>query len=686
MASVSNLDADMKRLRMARYTPGASKEIRAWIEDTLGETIPQGDILDVLKDGTILCRLANLGLPPPGIKFKKSNMPFIQMENISHFLTACEKPPFNLPSHDRFLTVDLFEAKDPAQVLQCLSAFSRVSNTIFPNKYPTAIGPKRGGAMSPTHTGASNGSATSDYSNSGRSRGLTYQHTGGPASPPRSNNNSRPMSTAFLGQSSILYSGYMGGASQGNQGISFGARRQLTTPGPFVPSLAEKERKRREKEADDEKLRELAEEAEAKRQVERAAEEERDRIAEERRWEDEAQKQREEEKKRVERQKLEWEEQEQKWKEAEEERMREERDAQQRDSKETQRRRGLSDARLRGQYLSEYQTEQTVRSRQTSYNDPERNAELTRIEDLERQLAEAKERERQYEEERQKRDERRADRKQRARSRSRPRPASRPPSPQESNVSWAPDEREYLRKQHSEYRNQAQPEVQSRSRSNSTYRNQAQPEVRSRSRSNSTYRNQTQPEMQSQSRSNSTRPRSNSTRPLPDPMAAPKPTARPLPEPTAPPPTSRPLPDPTAYNNANPSMNRTERFLSQNRAPEPVKPRSHYPAELGLTSESERRGEDTRRVASQTKTKAGGWAGKSLLEREMERERERQREWEASQKEARTATRDPNAGAGAGQSWDVNQYGYTGGDSQNKIAPGIGFGGKRQIIGPRPPP
>jgi len=56
MASVSSLDADMKRLRMSRYTPAAAKEIRTWIQDSLGETIPTGDLLEVLKDGTILCR------------------------------------------------------------------------------------------------------------------------------------------------------------------------------------------------------------------------------------------------------------------------------------------------------------------------------------------------------------------------------------------------------------------------------------------------------------------------------------------------------------------------------------------------------------------------------------------------------------------------------------------------------
>ena len=108
---------------------------------------------------------------------------------------------------------------------------------------------------------------------------------------------------------------------------------------------------------------------------------------------------------------------------------------------------------------------------------------------------------------------------------------------------------------------------------------------------------------------------------------------------------------------------------------------------MGLTSESERLAEDSRRLQSQQKPKAGGWASKPLLEREMERERERQREWEQSQKEAQKQPRDGKEGPKPGQSWDVNQYGYMGGDGQGKGSgpgSGIAFGGRRQIIGPRP--
>jgi len=56
MASVTSLDQDMKRLRLGRYTPQAANEARTWIEESLGERLPPGDLLDALKDGTVLCR------------------------------------------------------------------------------------------------------------------------------------------------------------------------------------------------------------------------------------------------------------------------------------------------------------------------------------------------------------------------------------------------------------------------------------------------------------------------------------------------------------------------------------------------------------------------------------------------------------------------------------------------------
>ncbi|KAJ9641047.1 calponin [Coniosporium tulheliwenetii] len=373
MASVSSLDQDMRQLRLARYTPQAASEVRTWIESTLHESLPPGDLLNALRDGVALCKLANLLLPPPGIKFKKSPMPFIQMENISHFLQACERPPLGLPAHDRFLTVDLYESKDPAQVLQCLGAFSRIANAVNPSRFPTTIGPKRPGAASPavSATSVTNGGlSTSDYTRprgpSSTSATSSISTTSTPfPSLSRPSPAARALSPTLTGDSvsttatstdarsprprKLLY-GYMGGASQGNQGVSFGARRQITSAGPAVPSLAEKERRRREQEAEAERLRVQAEEAERQRRIEREAEEERERIEEERRWEQETRRLREEEKARVEQQKREWEEQERRWRDEEEARVRADKEAQQRVEAETKRQRAADDARLRGHY------------------------------------------------------------------------------------------------------------------------------------------------------------------------------------------------------------------------------------------------------------------------------------------------------------------------------------------------
>jgi len=151
----------------------------------------------------------------------------------------------------------------------------------------------------------------------------------------------------------------------------------------------------------------------------------------------------------------------------------------------------------------------------------------------------------------------------------------------------------------------------------------------------------------------------------------------------------RPTPQPAEYQPRGQQPNRTDRFLAQNIPPVETRPPISQPAEMGYTSTQEQQTDTDRRLASQQQTKAGGWASKSLLEREMERERERQKEWEANQEAGRSAARDVGQGSGPGQSWDVHQNGYAGGDSQNRgssTGSGIAFGGRRQIIGPRPPP
>ena len=631
-----------------------------------------------------LSRLVNLAAPN-SLRFKpKAVMPFMQMENISLFLNACQNPPFNLQSHDMFLTVDLYESKDPAQVLQCLGAFSRAAHRLSPSNFPNPIGGKsRSGVMSPQGTGTgygnrgrgvSNASNTSSAYNSAPRpvSSLTPTRTGdsnsGRWSPTKKDGPTSPGSVSSWSKKSdegatspawnIAQYGYMGGASQGNLGVSFGGRRQITSAGPHVPNMAEKEKKRKEKEAEEERLRILAEEEEQRRREEQEAEEERARIAEEQRWDEETKRLREKERQKAEEEKRKWEEEERKWKFEEERRQQEEREAEAKLQEERKRTRGNSDARLRGQFLSQYQAENGM-SRGNSYNND--GPESSRVKELERELELARERERQYERERQAKLAQRGHQavenhdlsvrmkeetsKTRSRSRSRPRA----PSRKNSDEVWRQDERDYLRQQW-----------------NASHDGQ-----------NDTHTPQP----------------SKSPRPLPDPA----PPVRVMKNNTGP--SSRPLPDPTKYSSPNPSttqpfspnQNRTDRYLSSNPAPQQSQARSTYSNEIGgFDSAAERDAEDRRRVQSQQKTKAGGWASKSLLEREMEMERQRQQEWEESQKEVKSKVPKGEGvdgiGGGIGGKWDVNQWtGYTGGDGQNRGAQGIGAG-RRQIVGPRPPP
>ncbi|KAH6897035.1 hypothetical protein B0T10DRAFT_172159 [Thelonectria olida] len=672
MASVTSLDKDLRKMRLEKYTPGAAKEAHSWIEETLGERLPSPDLLEALKDGVALCKLANLAIPPPGVRFKQSAMPFVQMENISLFLRACQAPPLNLHQHDTFLTVDLYEQKDPAQVLQCLGAFSRAANNANSQNFPFVIGPKaRSEAVSPQITGpvtpvgsrhrgiSVTSNSPSAYSaalphRTGDSGSGRWSPTKSPRGPPGPSGSPGPVSSwskkEHEGSTSpawnIAQYGYMGGASQGNLGINFGGRRQITSAGPKVPSFADKQRLRKEREAEEERLRLEAEDEERRR----AVEEEEARLEEERRWNEESQRLREKERQDAEEERLRWEEEERQWRLTEEQRRREEKKAEARLEEEVQLARGRADStKLHGQYLSQYRAEEASKDAAV---DPYKS----RIEELEKELELARQREAAYERERQERSQRPGGRNTKPRSRSRPglkdgkpRPRSRsrlasPPSRQDS---WSRNDREVLSTKSPQQRDAEQMEAVI---------------VPPRSP-----RPLPEPTITQQAKAHNT-----GGRPLPDPTAyVPKPAApTPLPKlPTAP-------------------ASRSDRFLASNPAPASSPLHQTYSRELGTTAE--RDAEDQRRISSQAKTKAGGWASKSLLEREMEMERQRQQEWEEAQKETAAAVRTNDGvdgiGGGMGGRWDVGQWsGFTGGDNQNKGGLGIGAG-RRQVVGPRPLP
>lgn len=140
---VPSLDDDLALSRQAKYEKLAVI-VKPWIYSQLEVPQEEGGLIDLLQDGTILCELVNKietkynGGRNTIKKYKKSSIAFVQMENISFFLNYCTN--LGVPQDELFLTVDLYQQKDPYQVLLTIQSFSRSLNKTFP-EIPI-IGPK----------------------------------------------------------------------------------------------------------------------------------------------------------------------------------------------------------------------------------------------------------------------------------------------------------------------------------------------------------------------------------------------------------------------------------------------------------------------------------------------------------------------------------------------------------------
>ncbi|CEP64883.1 Scp1p LALA0_S14e01420g [Lachancea lanzarotensis] len=197
-ADVTSLDQDLQELRRNKFSPQSIQEISEWIFGTLlGEKFNTRDaaqLLSRLKDGTVLCQLANKLIEADGsdvsnrLKYKASKMPFVQMEQISQFLSFARL--YGVPEDELFQTVDLFEEKDPASVFQTLISLSRYANKRHPQEFPV-IGPQL---------------ATKK---------------------PRPLKAAKPTHLQAARWSTMEY-GSMKGASQSTEGVVFGQRRDIT--------------------------------------------------------------------------------------------------------------------------------------------------------------------------------------------------------------------------------------------------------------------------------------------------------------------------------------------------------------------------------------------------------------------------------------------------------------------------
>ncbi|CCK70288.1 Scp1p KNAG_0E00200 [Huiozyma naganishii CBS 8797] len=192
---VTSLDHDLQVLRSGKFSPEDIDAIGHWVfVDVLQEDgYKEGsDLLEKLKDGTVLCRIANIlaeheTTTYPLIKWKESPMPFVQMEQISQFLVFASR--YGVPQDELFQTVDLFEKKDAASVYQALKSLSRYANKKHPERFPV-LGPQ-----------------------------LVEKRI-----PPKVKRKPDHLRDA---QWSTHEYGYMGGASQGSENVVFGHKRDI---------------------------------------------------------------------------------------------------------------------------------------------------------------------------------------------------------------------------------------------------------------------------------------------------------------------------------------------------------------------------------------------------------------------------------------------------------------------------
>eukprot|EP00730_Choanoeca_flexa_P020005 TRINITY_DN9780_c0_g1_i2.p2 TRINITY_DN9780_c0_g1~~TRINITY_DN9780_c0_g1_i2.p2 ORF type:complete len:302 (+),score=102.17 TRINITY_DN9780_c0_g1_i2:189-1094(+) len=123
-AAYGDLAERMARLD-SKYNPALEKELRGWIESKTGLSL-DSDFHAALKDGTVLCALAN-ALDPGSIKkVNKSGLAFKQMENINSFLDYAGRR--GVQANDLFQTVSLYEAQNMTQVLQTLDNLKRLTS------------------------------------------------------------------------------------------------------------------------------------------------------------------------------------------------------------------------------------------------------------------------------------------------------------------------------------------------------------------------------------------------------------------------------------------------------------------------------------------------------------------------------------------------------------------------------
>lgn len=139
-AAKAGINADAQARINSKYNDAVGTEVLEWVRKLTGEPAnTSGDadnVYEVLRDGTLLCKLANAIEEGSVKKINQSTMAFKCMENINAFLEAAKK--LGVPPQETFQTIDLWEKQNLYSVLICLQSLGRKAA----NYGKPSIGPK----------------------------------------------------------------------------------------------------------------------------------------------------------------------------------------------------------------------------------------------------------------------------------------------------------------------------------------------------------------------------------------------------------------------------------------------------------------------------------------------------------------------------------------------------------------